>query len=171
MAEFKIGDQLLHPVYGLGTLISIEKRGDDGKARDYYVIELASGQGSLATPVEKAEELGLRKPISKEDRDKLWKVFAGRPRNLPEDYRRRRSDIGERLRGGSFEEIGWVIRDLVSRQHQGVATTGDRRLLKRAKELLAVELAASEGIEKEEAMERVESVLGRRFSASEEQGS
>lgn len=166
MVQFKIGDQLIHPLYGLGTLISIEKRGNSGMATDHYIIELARGKGILTTPVDKAEELGLRKPISKEDRDKLWKLFAGRPRRLSEDYRKRRSDIADRLREGNFEGIGHVIRDLAWRQRQGVATTGDRRLLKRAKELLAVELAASDEIEKDKAMERVESALERRLSGS-----
>ena len=59
MAEFKVGDKVLHPIYGAGKLVSIEKRGRDGTASRYYVIELVQGKGRLLTPVEKSEELGL----------------------------------------------------------------------------------------------------------------
>lgn len=166
--EFKIGDRLVHPVYGVGTLVSIEKQGNDGMTMEYYVIELDRDKGRLATPVEKAEELGLRKPISKGDRRELSKVFAGRPRRLAEDPRKRRKDISDRLRDGSFVDIGRVVRDLAWLRGAKQANAGDRRLLTRAKDLLAEELAASDGIEVDEAMQRVESVLQRRFASLEE---
>ena len=164
MAEFKIGDRLIHPLYGAGTVVSIEKQGNDGMATDHYVIQLARAEGRLVTPVDKAEELGLRKPIAKGDRRKLSKLFAGRPRRLETNYQKRRANIADRLTAGSFAEIGWVVRDLAWRQKNGQATTGDRRLLKRAKDLLATELAASDGTQKDEAIARIESVLERRLS-------
>jgi len=169
MARFKIGDKLIHPVYGVGTLVSIEKQGNDGMAKYYYVIELSHGEARLTTPVEKAEELGLRKPISKEHRETLWKLFAGRPRRLEDDYRKRRSSIVDRLREGSFEEIGGVVRDLVWWRSKRRANAGDRRLLKRAKELLAEELATCDGIELGQAMERIDTALERRLSGLEGQ--
>lgn len=164
MKEFKIGDQVLHPIYGAGKLVSIEKRGRDGTASKYYVIELLQGKGRLLTPVEKSEELGLRKPVAKADRSGLAKVFSGRPRRLSDDYRKRRNVIDQRLREGSFVEVGRVVRDLGWVESQGRATTGDRRMLQRAKELLAKELAASEGIAEEEALDRIHDALDRRLT-------
>jgi CarD family transcriptional regulator len=167
MTEFKIGDRLLHPVYGAGTLVSIEKRQTDGTTGQYYVIELVHGKGRLLTPVEKSHELGLRKPVAKGDRRELSKVFSGRPRRLAEDYRKRRSVIDQRLREGSYVEVGRVVRDLTWVEKHGRATTGDRRLLQRAKELLAKELAASDRIAEEEAMERIEAALEGRLPGKE----
>ena len=65
MAEFKIGDKVLHPLYGAGTVVAIEEQRDNGTVRDYYVIELVRPTGRLLTPVDRAEQMGLRKPISK----------------------------------------------------------------------------------------------------------
>jgi len=167
MTEFKIGDKVVHPLYGVGTLVSIEKQGSVGMAAKSYVIELAHGEGRLITPVEKAESLGLRKAVSKRGRRKLWKVFSGRPRRLAENPLKRQSDIARRLREGNFVEVGRVIRDLTWRQGRGRATRGDKRLLQRAKELLAEELAVSDGIEVDEAMERIGSALKQRLSGQE----
>lgn len=167
MTEFKIGDKILHPVYGSGTLISVEKRDRDGSTAKYYVIELVQGKGRLLTPVERSEQLGLRKPVAKGDRRQLSKVFSGRPRRLSEDYRKRRDSIDQRLREGSYVEVGRVVRDLTWVQRHRRATTGDRRLLQRAKELLAKELAASDGIAEEEALERIEAALEGRLGGTE----
>jgi CarD family transcriptional regulator len=168
MAEFKIGDKLLHPLYGAGTVVAIEEQRDNGTVRQYYVIELVRPTGRLLTRVDRAEQMGLRKPISKKDRAKLLRILSGTPTTLPEDYPKRRKKINERLREGSFVEIGQVVRDLAWRKSEGNATMGDRRLLKRAKEVLAEELAASNGVAKEEAMVRIESVIERKVSAWEE---
>jgi CarD family transcriptional regulator len=166
MSEFKVGDKVLHPVYGAGTLVSVEKRGKDGTAGRYYVIELLQGKGRLVTPVEKSDELGLRKPVAKAERRALSKVFSGRPRKLSDDYRRRRSVIDQRLREGSFVEVGRVVRDLWWVETQGRGTTGDRRMLQRAKGALAKELAASDGISEDEALGIIEEALERRLSGS-----
>ncbi len=160
----------MHPVYGVGTLVSRETLRKDGVARDYYVVELAGGGGCLRTPVEKAGQLGLRRTVSGEDRDRLWKLFAGRPRKLAEDPRKRRANIAGRLREGDFVEVGRVVRDLESRCSKGRLSAGDRRLLKRAKELLAEELAAADGVGKEEAMARIGVALERRFRRGERKG-
>ncbi len=164
MARFKIGDKLLHPRYGVGTLVSIERERDNGTVTQYYVIEMDPGQARLMTPVDKAEALGLRRPISKNDRNRLLKVLGGTPRRLPRDYLRRRKSVRDTLREGSFVDIGRVVRDLAWRKNEGQATVGDRRLLQRAKDLLGRELAASDGIEMEEAILRIESALERKIS-------
>jgi len=166
MGEFEIGDTILHPVYGAGELVSIEQHGTDGNTAEYYVIELLQGTGRLLCPVDKADELGIRKPVAKTERRELSKIFSGRPRKLPEDYRKRRAVIDQRLRDGSYVEVGRVVRDLCSVENEGRATTGDRRLLKRARELLAKELAASDEISEEEALGRIEAALDRRLAAS-----
>jgi CarD family transcriptional regulator len=165
MARLKVGDTVLHPIYGAGTLVSVEKRGADGSVADYYVIELSDGKGRLLTPVDKLDELGIRKPVARRERRELAKVFSGRPRKLSDDYRKRRTVIDERLRDGSFVEVGRVVRDLSWVENQGRATTGDRRMLQRAKDLLAKELAASDGISEEEALNRIDVALERRLSA------
>ena len=168
MARFKIGDKLLHPLYGAGTVVAIEEQRDNGTVREYYAVELVRRTGRLLTPVDRAEQVGLRKPISKKDRAKLLRILSGTPTRLPEDYPKRRKKIRDMLRAGSFVQIGQVVRDLAWRKSEGDATMADRRLLKRAKEVLAEELAASDGVAKEEAVQRIESVIERKVSAWQE---
>lgn len=165
MTRFDVGDRLLHPRYGPGTLVSIEELSDNGEVEEYYVIQLTRRKGRLLTPVEKAEKVGLHKPGSKEDVRKLWKVLARQPKEMPSDYRKRRREARRTFREGSLIDVGRVVRDLAWRKSEGEATMGDRRLLKRAKNLLAEELAALDAMDKNEATERVESVLEEQLAA------
>ena len=144
--------------------MACERREEEGGTKEYYVIELDTPNGRLLTPVERADQLGLRKVVEKGERPPLWEVLAGRPRELSPHYRKRRAEIAKRLRRGSFVEVGRVIRDLAWLDSQGGLNMNDRRLLKRAKGLLAEELAAVEGMEIDEALSRVESALEQRVS-------
>lgn len=164
MAKFRVGERLIHPVYGAGTVVACEKREEEGGTKEYYVIELETPNGRLLTPVKQADQLGLRKVVEKGDRPPLWKVFSGRPRKLFPQYRERQAEIAERLRRGGFTEVGRVIRDLAWLDSRGGMNMNDRRLLERAKALLAEELAAAEGMEIDEAISQVESALERRVS-------
>jgi len=161
MAKFGVGERLIHPVHGAGTVVAYEKLEEEGHTKEYYVIELDTPNGRLLTPVEKADQLGLRKVVEKRDRPPLWKVLAGRPRKLSLDWQ---AEIAKRLRRGSFTEVGRVIRDLAWLDSRGGLNMNDRRLFKRAKAVLAEELAAAEGVEIDEALSRVESALERRVS-------
>jgi len=164
MARFRVGERLIHPVHGVGTVVAYEKGEEEGATKEYYVIELDTPNGRLLTPVEEAEQLGLRKVVEKGDRPPLWKVFAGHPRKLSSHYRERQAEIAKRLRRGSFTEVGRVIRDLAWLDSQGGLNMSDRRLLKRAKIVLAEELAAAEEMEIDEALSQVESALEQRVS-------
>ncbi|HAL62785.1 MAG TPA: hypothetical protein DCP08_10325 [Chloroflexi bacterium] len=164
MAKFRVGERLIHPVHGAGTVVAYEKREEEGDTKEYYVIELDTPSGRLLTPVEQADQLGLRKVVGRRDRPPLWKVLAGRPRKFSPDYRKRQAEIAKRLRRGSFTEVGRVIRDLAWLDSRGRLNMNDRQLFKRAKAALAEELAAAEGMEIGEALSRVESALERRVS-------
>lgn len=165
MTRFDVGDRLLPPRYGPGTLVSIEELPDNGEVREYYVIQLTRREGRLLTPVEKADNVGLHRPRSKEDRREVWNVLAKAPREMPSDYRKRLREARTIFKEGSLIDMGGLVRDLAWRKREGEASMGDRRLLKRAKDLLAEELAASDAMDKSEATERVESVLGEQFAA------
>lgn len=162
--EFKIGDKLFHPIYRTGTLVDLKRESKRGEVTDYLVINLSENSARLMIPVERAEEIRLRKVVKKRNRPALWGLFAGRPRRLSKDHRKRRAQIGKRLVEGGFKEIGRLIRDLAWREIQSGFNIYDQRVFKRAKGLLAQELAESEGIETGEAMERIESALERRLS-------
>jgi len=165
VADFEIGASVLHPRYGPGTLTSVKKVREDGEVKEYYVIQLTRTKGRLLTPVQTADKVGLHSPRRKRDRADLWRVLARDPNEMPSDFRKRRKEIKTTFRSGSLTDMGRVVRDLAWRQVEGEATTGDRRLLKRAKDLLAEELAAMGSMKKTEAAERVESALEVRFQA------
>ncbi len=150
---FKVGDAVVHPVRGAGTIVEIETRRFDDEDQVYYRIELL-GQPTtrLMLPVEAAEALGLRRAVSSARIDEVWQVFDRQPEMLPSDNNERYDVVKERLRAGDVFQVAQVVRDMAWRERgdRGLTTVG-KRLYIESVQLLAAEIAAANGVPMETA--------------------
>lgn len=143
---FKVGDAVVHPVRGAGVVIGIEERQRRGDDSLYYRIELL-GQPAirLMLPVSVAEEIGLRRAVSRARLEEVWETLCGNPQTLPGDNNERYQLLREKLRGGDVFQVAEVVRDMASRQQgeRGLTTVG-KRLYEESLTLLAAEVAAAQ---------------------------
>jgi CarD family transcriptional regulator len=149
------GDKVVHPGYGPGVILSIEHRQMLGEEKQYYIIEMLTGGGTLMTPVANADTIGLRPAITPVTLKKLFRLLSEAPGAVSEDFRERQLDIEERLKEGDVFTTAAVIRDLTWFGQVHGLTKRDTQLVQRAEELLAAELALVEDIEVTEATERL----------------
>lgn len=156
---YAIGDKVVHPGYGPGTITSIERRQVIGEAKRYYVIDMLTGGGTLMTPVAQADQVGLRPAISGRAVNRLLKSLTAAPSTLSSDFRERQTDVEERLKGGDIFTTAEVVRDLTWYGQVHGLTKRDTQLRQRAEESLAGELALVKGIEVKEALEQVQAIL------------
>ena len=47
-----------------------------GEKREYLILKIADGEMTLSVPTDKAEEVGMRPPISAEDVDDLFQLLG-----------------------------------------------------------------------------------------------
>jgi len=47
-----------------------------GEKREYLILKIAHGEMTLSVPTDKAEEVGMRPPISAEDVDDLFQLLG-----------------------------------------------------------------------------------------------
>jgi len=57
---FETGDKVVHPGHGPGVITGIERRQMLGEEKQYYVIKILTGGGTLMTPVDRAPEVAVR---------------------------------------------------------------------------------------------------------------
>ncbi len=154
---FSVGDKVIHPIHGAGTIVSIDPKRISSEQRDYYVIELLTGQGVLMVPVERAAKIGLRYPVKKADT--VIQVLTSKPVTLPKNHRERQDEIAKRIRSGDTVQISEVVRNLAWRDREKKLTTADARLFHKAQDFLVGELAMCQGVEIEMALQQIEAAL------------
>ena len=81
---FEVGDNVVHPVYGAGTITRIEKRLEGGRDVAYYVIPTEPGTTNLLVPADSARDLGLREVIAAAQVEGILDVLKSDPKPPPE---------------------------------------------------------------------------------------
>jgi len=156
---FLAGDKVVHPGYGPGVIRCIERRQIVGEEKQYYIIDMMTGGGTLMTPVTRANEIGLRSAISRAKAAALLKMLSEEPSPLPGDFKERQAGVQECLNEGDIFKSAGVIRDLAWHGHKRGLTKRDQQLKEKAEELVAGELALVKGIPLKEALEQMEAAL------------
>jgi CarD family transcriptional regulator len=153
---YSTGDKVVHPGYGPGIIKGIERREMLGEAKQYYIIEMQTGSGTLMTPVAQADKIGLRPAINDASISRLLNSLSDAPSTLSEDFRERQTDIEERLKEGDIFEAARVLRDMAWYGKLHGLTKRDTQLKQRAEDLVAAEIALVEDTEIKEAGDRLQ---------------
>lgn len=110
--SFKIGDRVVHPHHGIGTVTNVANRQfEPGKPRGYYEITLADG--TLWVPVD-GPDRGLRGLTSKRELDRCAQVLQSAPSASDLDPRKLREELSKHLRDGSIVSQCEVVRDVTA---------------------------------------------------------
>ena len=99
--SFKPGDRVVYPHHGAAVIEKKEKRKAFGEETEYLVLRMAHGEMTLAVPVDKADEVGMRWPISEEDVEDLFEVLAKRDVREPANWSRRFKNHQENSRAAT----------------------------------------------------------------------
>ncbi len=156
---FKVGDRVVYPHHGAAVIEKKEKRKAFGEERDYLVLRMAHGEMTLAVPVDKAEEVGMRWPISTEDVEDLFEVLAKRDVREPANWSRRFKNHQEKLKSGDVYQVAEVVRNLALRDRSKGLSAGEKTLYTKARNVLISELSFALEVSEDEATARVDAAL------------
>jgi CarD family transcriptional regulator len=167
---FDVGDKVVHPIHGAGLVMGIKKQDLLEQYHRYYVIDLAVDDRTLMIPVSNAEEIGLRSISQRAALSQVWHTLGAAAKRLLDDYRERQERIQEKLKTGDVIRVAEVIRDLSALKREDHLTSFDTRLLERAQQFLACEVALVEGVPVSEAERMIYETLDNRVGSAEAQG-
>lgn len=142
MSNFNIGDKAVYPVYGVGTVVSIETKEILGNSQTFYTIQLIENGLKVMVPKNNVKSVGLRPIISEKEAGEVLDIL--RQTNVRIDnqtWNRRYREYMEKIRTGSVFEIAEVLRDLFLLKVDKELSFSERRMLERARKLLITELA------------------------------
>ena len=157
--QFSVGDKVVHPHHGPGSVVKIERRELLDGAKRYYVIEIPGQRLTLHVPVRKAGEIGIRLAMSQSRFPRVLGLLRSRPHLLPKDYKERQEQIGAKLKTGRVMQLARVVRDLTWHRKLAHLTKTDTDCLKQGRELLAAEMALVSGDAVSDASKLIEATL------------
>jgi CarD family transcriptional regulator len=156
---FKVGDRVVYPHHGAAVIEKKEKRTVFGEEKEYFVLRMAHGDMILAVPIDKAEDVGMRWPISTEDVEDLFEVLGRRDVREPANWSRRFKNHQEKLKSGDVYQVAEVVRNLALRDADKGLSAGEKSMFVKARQVLVSELAFALNISEDTALDRLNKTL------------
>ena len=146
---FNVGDKIVYPMHGAGTIDAIEEKDILGERQAYYIIKMP-GEVKVMVPTSKAEEIGVRNIISKESAGKVFQILEENETEMSNNWNKRYRDNMEKMKSGDIYEVADVVRNLAFKQKEKGLSTGEKKMLNNAKQILVSELVLAEHASQEE---------------------
>ncbi len=156
---FSVGSPVVYPMHGAGVIVNIEEKQVLGEIRSYYIVRISRGNMQVMVPVEGCEQAGLRPIIQKEAFSSVFDTLRDASTPMDDNWNRRNRDNMEKLKTGIPENVAEVIRNLVRVDRVRKLSTGEKKLLSNAKQILASEMEVVLGMTEEEALEKIENLI------------
>ena len=157
--EFKIGEVVVYPKHGVGEIIKIESMEVSSIKTKFYVVKMEQGKLTIRVPLDKQNEVGLRKISSKKIIDEVFNVLKLKPKIRRIMWSRRAQEYDAKIFSGDPIKIGEVVRDLFRKNSQPEQSYSERQMFQVALERLAREVAAVEKNDYFQATEKIETTL------------
>ena len=156
---FEVGDKVVYPHHGAGTVVKKEKREILGQTREYLTIKILHNDMTVNVPVENAEQVGLRTVIDEDLVNTVVKALTAGESEMPKNWNRRFKHNRDKMKTGDIFELAEVVKNLNLRDHEKGLSTGEKQMFVKAKKILASELMYAKAVDEEEAAEWLEGVL------------
>lgn len=137
---FKAGDRIVHPMHGAGVVEDIVERRVAGVTRSYYVLHIPIGDMTVLIPTEAMGNIGVRAVVDCETAEHVLETVKTLEIDSAKNWNQRYRDNMDKLRSGDLIEVSRVIKGLLLRDRVKVLSTGERRMLHSAKQILISEL-------------------------------
>ena len=157
--QYKVGQQLVYPLQGVGQVTTIEERPFRDDTLLYYVVYLEVSDMTIMVPVEKADELGIRAIVPRNEANGALRLIGEDYEPIPTDWKLRYQMNLDLLKAGSVSDIATVVRALYHRSRIKELPILERKLYDNARSLLVDELSFSLGKDKDAIQELINARL------------
>jgi len=148
---YDVGDKIVYPMHGAGIIEKIEKKKILGEVKEYYVLKVSFGELKIMIPVDTCDDIGVRNIIGVEELKEVLAVLQDVSTKMPDNWNRRYRENMERLKTGDVLEVAAVVRNLTRTDREKKLSTGEKKMLTNARQILVSEIILVEDIDSNKA--------------------
>lgn len=156
---FDVGDKVVYPHHGAGTVVKKELKEVLGQRREYLTIKILYNEMTVMVPTDNAEDRGLRRVIDHDTVQEVLGVLRDDGTQMPKNWNRRFKHNRDKIKTGDVFELAEVVRNLSIRDLDKGLSTGEKQMFGRAKKILASELMYACDMEEQEAIDYLDGLL------------
>lgn len=143
---FQIGDNIVYPMHGVGTIKAIEEKEILGKKQQYYVIKMLISNMQVMIPTGKILISRIRPVTDIVTLIHIINIFHHGESDRLLSWKQRYKVNTDKIKTGKIQECTEVVRDLMRIKKEKALNTSEKKMLDNAHEFLISELGLIKGI-------------------------
>jgi CarD family transcriptional regulator len=149
--NFKKGETCIYPQHGACVVQGTKKMEFFGEKREYLILKTVINEMTLKVPIDKADDVGVRPPVSPDELEDLVSVLAKPDPRVPSNWSRRFKNHQEKLKSGDVYQVAEVVRNLAARNRDASLSAAERTMYERARVNLISEISPARKVSAEDA--------------------
>ena len=158
---FQVGEKVVYPNHGVGTIENISSRAFAGPPERYYLLRLTYTSLTVMVPFSHAGEIGLRKVTRNGELARVLDFLSDGTCRRYHDWKDRFKENTEKMRQGSLLAVAEVLKSLLLLQSDKVLSFREKKMLDRARHMLITELSTSRAMQPDAAVGLLEKALSK----------
>ncbi len=158
---FQIGEKVVYPNQGIGTIENISVRSFGNHAEKFYLLRLMCGSMTVMVPFSHVQDVGLRRITRNGELMRVLSFLAEGSCRFSHDWKSRFKQNSEKMRVGGLLQIAEVLKSLLVLQTQKPLSFREKKMLDRARYMLVTELSISRGLSCAQAIELIGRALAK----------
>ncbi|NSW92189.1 MAG: CarD family transcriptional regulator [Firmicutes bacterium] len=156
---FDVGDKIVYPMHGAGIIESIEEREILGHRQYYYIVKMPIGDMKVMIPINNVDDIGIREVIGAQEVEKVLDILKEQNTNVTNNWNKRYRENMMKIKSGNIFEVAEVVKTLMVREKEKGLSTGEKKMLNNAKQILISELVLAKGVNQSEIEGIIDSYL------------
>jgi len=161
MILFQIGEKIVYPNHGIGTVENISTRSFGTQPERFYLLRLTYNSMTVMVPFSHVEEIGLRKITRNGEVMRVLGFLTAGTCKYKGDWKDRFKENSDKMRNGSLLEIAEVLKTLLLLQTEKPLSFREKKMLSRARHMLITELSISRGLRDSQVEELLQAALSK----------
>jgi len=158
---FQVGEKIVYPNHGVGTIENISSRSFGTQAEKFYLLRLSYNSLTVMVPFSHVDQVGLRKVTRNGEITKVLNYLSCGESKGCHDWKDRFKENSAKMQSGSLLEIAEVLKCLARLQSAKPLSFREKKMLDRARVMLVAEMATSRGLKEPEAVDMLGKALAK----------
>ena len=159
-----VGDRVVYPMHGAGVIEAVEEHEIMGERQEYFILTMPCGGMRVMIPLNNVHHVGLREVICETEVETVYSTLRMAPTQPCVNWNRRFNINLAKIKSGDIIEVAEVVRNLTMQDRVKKLSTGERRLLDTAKQILVSELVLVCNKDAVVIAEKLDSVFAENFA-------
>ena len=152
MMTFAVGEKVVYPNQGVGTIENISTRYFEKKPEKFYLLRFFCSSMTVMVPFSNAEVIGLRRVSKTTEVSRVLAYLSSPSCEILADWKVRFKINSEKMVTGSLLQIAEVFKQLVHLQAGKPLSFREKKMLDRSRAMLISEVSLARNIAEGEAI-------------------